>query len=162
MENMILEFYKMVFNKKYDDLKLDDRRVIHSIIYIAERKGLNLGNFSFLCKNKAVYSIDLRLEITKEVDNQHKYIDKITNFHLMFSDFALDIIRYVNDLLNLVDITYAVQWVEIIASLHYIAKHKVFNSTYEDVRNYLLKEIPEYNTFPYSFDIAWKKAMELN
>jgi hypothetical protein len=80
----------------------------------------------------------------------------------MFSDFAKKIQREDAEILkSRSDDKEKVEWLELIASLHFLATKEMPYAGKDAVRAALLKKKPQFNDKKWDIDSAWKKAKEI-
>jgi uncharacterized protein YwgA len=162
----LLDYFERVYGQKYDDGKQNHRIAIQKIVYLAESRGLSIGNHWFIWKDRGPFSPDLRLDVLDEVNelgqinvSKQKELLAVTKF----SEFAEEILSEdAETMRERNDENERVEWIELIASLHFFATKEMRYAPRREVYTELLKEKPQYDDKEkWNLDDAWARAEKI-
>ena len=117
MCDVLKEIYRKVYDEAFVYGKLDHRIKLQKAVYILENMGVHVGDYSFSWNKYGPYSLGL--------DSDARKCDSKEEQEIIFSDIAESgfqkIRKYISE-----QISYTcVQWMECIASLHYLKMYCV-------------------------------------
>jgi uncharacterized protein YwgA len=162
----LLEYFGRAYGRKYDGENENHRIAMQMIVYLAEARGLSIGNHWFTWKSKGPFSPGLMLDVLDEIDELDEISASKPNGPLAatkFSDFAEGILKKDADTMReRADENERAEWITLIASLHFFATKKMRYASPHLVYAKLLKEMPQYgDKGKWSLDAAWAKAEKI-
>ena len=149
----LLDFYSEVVGEEYDPDNQEDRIKIQKVIFLAEYKGLNLGGYLFVRKERGPYSLALRLDIIDEIAAAPSPIK------VNFSEYAKIVIERIKSLVyDLIPGATENENYELAASLLYLKKNDCRYMGKDEIIKALLKWKPDYDKPEFNLDAAWDKV----
>ena len=112
MCDVLREIYQEIYDAKFDFNNFDDRKKMQKAIYLLENMGVYVGDYSFSWDKYGPYSIGL--------DCDAQRICKGENLNVGFSEFAKNRFAELRGYIKEQDAYNCVDWMECIASLHYL------------------------------------------
>ncbi len=113
MCNVLKEIYRKVYDEGFDYSSIDCRIKLQKAVYILENMGVHVGDYSFSWDKYGPYSLGL--------DADAYSCNKMVERPVAFSTFAENRIEKVKNLIVQNTEYTVVNWVECIASLHYLS-----------------------------------------
>jgi hypothetical protein len=153
----LLDYYKAIMEEEYDDSNFENRVAMQKIIFIAEKKGLSIGNYQFFWKERGPYSPYLRIDTVNEVNNRSCSYDARN----IFPDFEASVLQGIKGLLSDFSGQEKYDWLELIASLHYIANNEMRISGEKLVCEEVLKRKERLNRADWDLGRAWRISESL-
>ena len=115
MCDILREVYRSVYNESFEFAELDKRIKLQKAVYLLENMGVSVGDYSFSWNKYGPYSIAL------DVDAQKCDANKTEEIEVEFSDIAKKGIDIIRGYLEQKGRYSCAEWVECIASLHYLS-----------------------------------------
>ncbi len=147
MCDVLNEIYKEIYKEKFNYDKLDHRIKLQKAVYLLENMGIYVGDYSFSWNKYGPYSIGLDYDAKK-------YCKEIEKKDVPFSDVTKQCFNKVREYLSEITVYDQKDWMECIASLHYL-KH-VFRIDDNNLISELKKRKPYLNN-----DTANNKAKDI-
>lgn len=112
MCDVLKEIYRKVYDESFDYSNLDNRIKLQKAVYFLENMGIHVGDYSFSWNKYGPYSLGL--------DSDAQKCNLQTEKEIIFSDIAENGFERIKEFIKQ-QISYeCVQWLECIASLHYL------------------------------------------
>ena len=112
MANPILPaVYRKVYETDFSPYDFSQRVKMQKLVYLLQEAGITLGDYSFFWYKHGPYCQKLQEDILNSVDN---------NIEINYSENALQIISTLKELFFTKTDYNQTQWVECLASLHYL------------------------------------------
>lgn len=106
------EIYREVYQEPFDWDNFDNRKKLQKAVYLLENMGVNIGDYSFSWNKYGPYSLSL--------DCDAQRVAEIAEKEFTFSQFARDCFAKVREYSLEASSYECVEWMECIASLHYL------------------------------------------
>lgn len=136
MCEVLNEVYHKIYNESFDYNDFDKRIKLQKSVYLLENMGIHVGNYSFSWNKYGPYSLGLDSDAKRCSD---KKIEK----KVLFTDVAENGFKYIKKLLSQKTNYSSVQWIECIASIHYLKN--VFRIVPNKLYDELVKRKPYLN-----------------
>lgn len=114
MCDVLKEIYREVYDEAFVYCQLDHRIKLQKAVYLLENMGVHVGDYSFSWNKYGPYSLGL--------DSDAQKCDSQDEQHIIFSDIAERGFHKIREYIHEKGGYDCVQWMECIASLHYL-KH---------------------------------------
>lgn len=132
MCQVLKEIYTNVLNESFHYDKLTERIKLQKIVYLLENMGIHVGNYSFTWNKYGPYSIALD-------DDAYRCSQKKEQQTVSFTEEALRAFERIREMLSQ-KVTYEdINWLECIASLHYLKYILRFSEDDNKILNELVK-----------------------
>ena len=140
MSNPVIKpLYERIYGERFDYGCFGKRMKMQKGIYLIEQFGLNVGEYDFSWYKHGPYSQRLQDDMFEE--NSKPSVD------LRYSDYALIILEKMKNIVEKAqekDFKYSIeQWMECLASLHYL--NRVFQGNKERTLKTLIERKPHLN-----------------
>lgn len=112
MSALLSQIYQKIYTNTFSYENFDCRKNLQKAIYLLENMGVNVGDYSFSWDNYGPYSLELDCEASQEIP-----IDALT---YSFSELAESCFEKVKGIVSQHGTYTCTDWMECIASLHYL------------------------------------------
>lgn len=147
MCDVLNEIYKEIYEEKFNYDELDHRIKLQKAVYLLENMGIHVGDYSFSWNKFGPYSIGLDYDAKK-------YSKKSEKNDVIFSDVTKECFGKVKGYLSEIIVYDERNWMECIASLHYL------KNVFRIDDNNLIRELRKRKTY-LDNDAANNKAKEI-
>ena len=133
MCDILREIYRNVFDEEYNYEKIDNRIKLQKTIYLMDKMGISVGDYSFRLHEHGPYSLKL------DIDSKEKFDSGDINF----SASTQKAFAQVREIVNQAQ-TYPLEnWLECVTTLHYLKEewhlkpNKIFDKLVE-IKDHLI------------------------
>ena len=112
MCDVLKEIYRKVYDEQFDYSNMDHRIKLQKAVYLLENMGLHVGDYSFSWNKYGPYSLGL--------DSDAQNCNTRKEQEVVFSPYAEMQFKKIRGYIEQQIVYSCVQWVECIASLHYL------------------------------------------